>query len=91
MRDTLPRTPRKYESAIVNMDSSTGAGTHWVCYKKLGDKVRYFDSFGDLRPPWELLRYLGSAAADIQYNYERRQSVDSVICGHLCLKFLCSR
>ena len=90
MRDTLPRVPRKHESAIVNLDTSTGEGTHWVCYKKRGGRVRYFDSFGDLRPPPELVRYFG-ADADIQYNYDCKQSMDSVICGHLCLKFLRGR
>ena len=59
MRDTLPKTPHKYESAIINLDSSSGVGTHWVCYKKQGAKVYYFDGFGDLRPPLELVRYLG--------------------------------
>ena len=88
MRDSMPvGPPHRYESAIVNLDSSSGTGTHWVCYKKRGNKVYYFDSFGDLRPPADLVRYFGPRA-DIQYNYDCQQSVDSVICGHLCLKFL---
>lgn len=49
MRDSLPRTlPRKYESGIVNLDSTKGPGTHWVAYKKRGNNVKYFDSFGNL-------------------------------------------
>lgn len=87
MRDTLPRKPRTYESAIVNLDSHHGTGTHWVCYKKRGNNVHYFDSFGDLRPPTELVDYFGPAA-NIDYNYKSEQGFDSVICGHLCLKFL---
>lgn len=35
MRDTLPSSPKENESAIVNLDSSFGNGTHWVCYKKV--------------------------------------------------------
>jgi hypothetical protein len=88
MRDMLPTRPKKYESAIVNLDSSSGGGTHWVCYKKLNDRVYYYDSFGNLRPPPELLDYF--TGCEIHYNYEREQSFDSVVCGHLCLKFLCS-
>lgn len=88
MRDILPQKPRKYESAVVNLDSSHGSGTHWVCYKKRADKVHYFDSFGNLKPPLELQRYFGSE--NIEYNYDRKQGFDSVICGHLCLKFLSS-
>lgn len=87
MRDNLPKSPLVNESAIVNLDSKFGHGTHWVCYKKIGTRVLYFDSFGDLRPPPELVRYLGPFA-EIEYNYERKQSFDSVICGHLCLEFL---
>lgn len=88
MRDTLPSVPRKYESAIVNLDSHTGGGTHWVSYKKRDNKVYYFDSFGNLAPPLELLRYFGDC--EIYYNYKRKQNFNSVVCGHLCLKFLCS-
>jgi hypothetical protein len=87
MRDALPSPPpNEHESAIVNLDSSFGSGTHWVCYKKVKDKVYYFDSFGNLKPPREMLRYFGNC--DIYYNYKRRQSFDSVVCGHLCLQFL---
>jgi hypothetical protein len=88
MREKLPKQSRKNESGIVNLDSSTGPGTHWVCYKKLGDIVYYFDSFGNLQPPPELVHYL--RGCKIYYNYNRQQGFNSVICGHLCLKFLSS-
>lgn len=87
MRDTLPAKPRKYESAILNLDSNRGPGTHWVCYKKHGDTVYYFDSFGNLRPPAELVRYFGGNAT-IKYNNYRKQGFNSVQCGRLCLQFL---
>lgn len=89
MRDTLPLKPRLNESVIINLDRIQGEGTHWVAYKKIGNKVRYFDSFGNLRPPEELISYLGPGV-NIKYNTERHQSFDSVLCGHLCLKFLCN-
>lgn len=47
----------------------------------------YFDSFGNLRPPLELIDYLGSAV-NIVYNYKKYQNYDTVICGHLCIRFL---
>ena len=90
MRDSLPRSPWENESAIVNLDDATGPGTHWVCYKKRGDGVTYFDGFGNLRPPVELIRYFGSYVNDVRYNYARKQPPDTVICGHLCLDFLTS-
>jgi len=87
MRDSLPRTPRKHESGILNLDTSLGPGTHWVCYCKDDNVVYYFDSFGNLRPPPELVDYLGPGVC-IKYNYNREQGFNSVVCGHLCLKFL---
>lgn len=87
MRDTLPNKPRLYESAIINLDSIQGEGTHWVCYKKRGNNVLYYDSFGNLRPPTELIEYWGPSV-NIKYNSQRQQDFDSVLCGHLCLEFL---
>jgi hypothetical protein len=88
-RDALPRAPWKNESAIVNLDDTTGPGTHWVCYTKRENRVHYFDGYGNLRPPVELARYFGPAV-NIRYNYAREQPSDTVICGHLCLEFLSS-
>jgi hypothetical protein len=88
MRDTLPSTgPRLRESAILNLDLNKNRGTHWVAYKKNGNDVEYFDSFGHLKPPKELVRYLG-ANANITYNADRYQNYDQINCGHLCLQFL---
>lgn len=87
MRDRLPLRVRRNESAIVNLDSQLGSGgTHWVCYIKRNNFVQYFDSFGNLRPPAELVRYW--KVSDIRYNYKRLQNKSSVNCGHLCLRFL---
>lgn len=87
MKDQMPNRPYRNEKAIVNLDNSFGSGTHWVCYNKKGNIVNYFDSFGNLRPPKELMEYFGSSA-QVRYNYTSYQSLDSVICGHLCLLFL---
>lgn len=88
MRDKLPKRPWKNESAIVNLDNSTGRGTHWVCFQKNGQFVRYFDSYGDLVPPLEVQKYLKDNY--ISYNRTAYQDVNSnsQICGHLCLYFL---
>lgn len=87
MRDALPPRPLKDETAIVNLDTSTGPGTHWVCYRKNGNAVDYFDALGNLRPPIELIRYFGPGVR-LTYNYIRKQQLGAVICGHLCLQFL---
>lgn len=86
MRDDLPRKPWRDESAIVNLDSKTGSGTHWVCYKKRHLVVKYYDSFGNLPPPKEITKYF--RGCKIYYNYKRQQDFNTKICGHLCLNFL---
>lgn len=87
MRDRLPRSPRINECAVVNLDSINGPGTHWVAYCKKMDDVYYYDSFGNLPPPLELLKYFGSEA-NIYFNYKSYQEYDTFICGQLCLTFL---
>lgn len=86
MRDSLPKKVKVNESAIVNLDSSSGPGSHWVCYKKHGNKVKYYDSFGNVRPPQELLEYWGNV--QVTYNRDQFQTYDTENCGQLCIQFL---
>lgn len=85
MRDNLPRKPNKKEWSIINLDVSAGDGTHWVAYIKNDAKTEYFDSFGNLAPPSELIKYVGGT---INYNYNRYQNYNTFNCGHLCIQFL---
>lgn len=87
MRDELATIhPRRTECAVVNLDSMSGPGTHWVAYYKKGSLVQYFDSFGNLKPPKELMEYFKNCC--VTYNYERVQQPTDTNCGHLCLQFL---
>ena len=46
LRDELPKKPRANECGILNLDDSSGRGTHWTCWiKRAKDKI-YFDSYG---------------------------------------------
>lgn len=85
MRDELPDVPFPMECGIINLDSSNNSGTHWVAYAKINKKIEYFDSYGNLKPPKELLKYMGK---NIQYNYDNLQGNHLYNCGHLCLTFL---
>lgn len=79
MQNSLPLDGVKVnECAILNLDDKNGTGTHWVAYKKVGKDVTYFDSFGNLKPPKELLDYLG--VDKIKFNYERYQNFDTFNC-----------
>lgn len=90
MRNALPLKPwLQRECGIVNLDDESGPGTHWVAYKKTRNKVLYYDPFGDLRPPQELVRYF--RGCEIFYNYNQDQDYNTIVCGHLCLKFLYKR
>ena len=69
LRDELPKRPSKAERGILNLDDSSGNGTHWTAWFKSGSKKMYFDSYG-LTPPNELVEYLGNP---VLYNSERIQ------------------
>lgn len=71
MRTNLPRSVLHNESGIINLDNARGHGTHWVAYVKRGDYIQYFDSFGNLRPPLEVIQYFGEGSI-INYNHINR-------------------
>ena len=48
----------------------------------------YFDSFGNLRLPKELVRYFRNGAITIEYNRTSYQTYDQSFCGQMCLRFL---
>ena len=81
LRDTLLTKTKFNESGILNLDSSSGDGTHWVMWFKKGKNKFYFDSYG-VQSPSELIAYLES---QIFYNSERVQQNGEVFFGHLCL------
>lgn len=89
MRDTLPKTIKKYESGILNLDLNSRGGTHWTAYVKNNKYITYFDSFGNLPPPNELVTYFNSNGdVKIVYNYDQIQNFNSYKCGHHTLTFL---
>ena len=74
------------ESNIINLQDSDKNGSHWVSYKKIDNKIFYYDS------------YAVSFIPDIvknQYpkhkficNIYRIQSIDSNQCGTFCILFV---
>lgn len=90
MRDNLPTTINSMETGIINLDSKHNLGTHWTCYIKQNHKVIYFDSFGNLKPPIEVVNYFQSLDKNITIFYHRQQvqTFNTSECGQLCLKFL---
>ena len=90
MRDKLPKTIQRNESGIINLDTYNGPGTHWTAYAKNNKNIIYFDSYGDLPPPTEVITYFLSDKKKnkISYNYTKYQTFNTTNCGQLCLKFL---
>lgn len=93
MRNNLPKKIRnKNECGIINLDNQEGPGTHWTAYHKKGSQIIYFDSYGNLKPPLEAVKYFNSASdkVKIKYNHFAYQSYNMYNCGHLCIEFLYS-
>ena len=90
MRNNLPKKIKIYETGIINLDNNDGEGTHWTAYIKNKKNINYFDSFGNLRPPKEVISYFVSDGSrnNIKYNYDKHQSFNAFTCGHLCLQFI---
>lgn len=89
MRNNLPKKIKINESGIVNLDSKEHEGSHWTAYKKNKSYVIYFDSYGNLKPPLELLKYFNSnGKVNIFYTYETKQKFNTDNCGQLSLEFL---
>ena len=85
MRDEIKGTVSNNESLILNIDDSTGDGTHWTCLYSKNEKCLYFDSYGFL-PPIEIYNYCKDKEA--YYNSFTIQASNEVICGHYCLYVL---
>lgn len=86
MLDEFPNKPWKNERAIFNLDKSSGKGTHWVCYKKIGQYAHFFDSSG-ADPPPEFVRYMKNYCR-VSSNKEQYQKIGTNNCGQLCLLYL---
>ena len=64
-RDRLPDEINHKEVGIVNLDTHTGPGTHWVCYRNIDNHLcEYFDSFGLIMPD-EIQSYLRTSGEKI--------------------------
>ena len=93
MRDELPHKPFKVECGILNLNTHTQQGSHWICWYKNQHERYYFDSFGEPPPP-ELLRYLKTSeelesnAPTIRRSAVTVQHYESNECGSLCLYML---
>lgn len=70
-------------SLVVNLDVSTGPGTHWCAIYFKNGKMFYFDSFG--RPPPKILQgWFRTFVKELYYNRVKHQALTSMRCGGFC-------
>jgi len=93
MRDEIFGEPLDYECGVVNLNTHTESGSHWICYFKNSTKRYFFDSFGRA-PPIELIKYLKTREEYLQQLpiihrsaiIVQKDNTDE--CGALCLYVL---
>lgn len=79
--DTFPSEMSPFTGAVLNLDVSTGTGTHWVgIFKSV--ILEYFDPLAQRPPP--RLAYRGP----ILYNKKRIQDEASIACGSFAVDFV---
>lgn len=70
MGNHLPRKIHGEERGVIKLVYDNDVGTQCVAYKKISSQMVYFDSYGNLPSPSEMIAYLNSSGSShIQYNY----------------------
>ena len=84
MKDELP-SKNIIGNYIINLDSSSGGGTHWCCFIETPkNECLYFDSFGCV-PPEEVSKFIRGKYG---FNNWIIQDLSSHNCGFFCLGLL---
>ena len=74
------------QSTIINLQDSDKSGSHWVSYKKIGNKIFYFDSYA--------VPFVNNIIKNQYPNHKficniyRIQSMDSNQYGRFCILFV---
>lgn len=87
--DNLPTILNYPACLIINNQSSTQPGGHWIAaYFNKNRTCEFFDSYGNSPAFFELSNYLKHNSTSIFYNKTRLQSYSSENCGYFCILFL---
>jgi hypothetical protein len=87
--DQLPKIEKFPSCLIMNNQTSTQEGQHWVAiyFNKKG-KCEFFDSFGESPSYYGITKYLEKYSKSIKFNDKIIQSNLSPYCGLYCVFFL---
>lgn len=91
-RNNLPSNLSSSANAlIINTDSSSEPGEHWVAIYIENKKGEYFDSFG--LPPLhtDFIKFLNNQCDSWIYNSCTIQHYKSKSCGKFCINFIKTR
>lgn len=82
-------TPMKNKLFVINLDDSSGTGTHWTAFSTFDKNVCYYDSYGG-PPPIDADNYIKRATGLKKYNINRAQiqELNTTYCGWFCCFFL---
>lgn len=85
-RDKVGKKIKSNSCIVINLDDSTGGGTHWVLLvnSSKSKNLLYYDPFGLEYPPEEVLDM--NTKKGLVANTSQHQHIDSVLCGYYCLK-----
>jgi len=86
MREEYKGDKTKNKMTILNLDKKQNNGTHWVGVFKDGDKIIYFDPFGN--PPCDSVVALKNNNTRLFYADNQIQPQKSILCGYFCCCFL---
>ena len=81
-KDNVPLL-KNNQSTIINLQDPNKLGSHWVSYKRIGNKIFYFDSYA--------VPFVNNIIKNQYPNHKficniyRIQSMDSNQCGRFCI------
>ncbi|KAF8791612.1 hypothetical protein HNY73_006453 [Argiope bruennichi] len=89
--DTIPILKEK-SAIVVNTDTSSEPGSHWLAFYLESDNLEFFDSYGN--PPefyGRLFHDFVSHYSSVFWNSTPMQSFMSNVCGAYCIYFILKR
>ena len=87
--DQLPDFPTQFpKSCIINTQTSTKVGEHWIALILTKKHCFYFDSFGLPIIDQRIIEYLNPHYTIVRYSDVCIQHIESDKCGEFCIVFV---
>ena len=83
-KDMLPKKMQLNKFYIINLDDSTGAGSHWAMSQMDSKQAIYFDPFGVV-PAVNILKFMRTPKKPMYYSTTTLQDMKSELCGYYCI------